>query len=52
VALVLLALVAFALGIAAERWLNGAAREEALRSYERAVREYGAGHMPSTTGRP
>lgn len=52
VAVVLLVLVAFALGIAAERWVNGARREQALERYERAVREYGAGHAPPATPRP
>lgn len=40
----LLVLLAFALGIASERWLNGERREEALRYYEEAVRDYGIGH--------
>ncbi len=42
--LLLLVLLAFALGMASERWLNGARRRAALEWYERAVRDYGPGH--------
>ncbi|HEY8368856.1 MAG TPA: hypothetical protein VIM86_06010 [Thermodesulfobacteriota bacterium] len=47
VAVVLLVLLAFALGVAAERWLNGSRREQALERYERAVREYGGEAGPA-----
>lgn len=51
VVVLLLVLAAFALGIAAERWMNGARRNEALRWYERAVREFSE-ERPPPLGRP